>query len=370
MAKLNLILSTCGTSILTNRPISDEISKMITKYANEKNENDIPAEQLKNLKEHIEKRQAAFLDFDLQNAISNSAELAGIIHFYEKDLKAHSADMHWLLSTDTWLGNQTAQIVLAYLRQNGINNVDVLRIPGLQTRDFESFSESLSGLVKWCHEFLNPAKENYNIVFNLSGGFKSETGFLQVLGMFFADETIYIFERSEKLMRIPKLNIKFDDKNTIIESFVSFRRASLDLSVSSGNTNAYWMKLYDQFSLTSWGELVFGQYKKELYAEKVHESISERVVFGPTFLKSCEREWEHFEQINIKIDLLARYQEICPHPNPNSLDYKPLSGSPRIRGNIKSTHELDAWSDGNAKRIYCHVEGDKIILDELADALH
>jgi hypothetical protein len=35
-----------------------------------------------------------------------------------------------------------------------------------------------------------------------------------------------------------------------------------------------------------------------------------------------------------------------------------------------STHEIDAWHDGGAKRIFGHYEGGVFVLDRLDEALH
>ena len=53
--------------------------------------------------------------------------------------------------------------------------------------------------------------------------------------------------------------------------------------------------------------------------------------------------------------------------NVSSLDLKALRGNPRP----PSTHEIDAWSDGDAKRIFGHFEGgNHFVLDKLDSGLH
>jgi hypothetical protein len=37
---------------------------------------------------------------------------------------------------------------------------------------------------------------------------------------------------------------------------------------------------------------------------------------------------------------------------------------------VHSTHECDAWSDGDARRIFAHFDGDILILDALDKGLH
>jgi hypothetical protein len=203
----------------------------------------------------------------------------------------------------------------------------------------------------------------------LCGGFKSETGFLQVMGMFYADETIYIFERSDNLMRIPKLNIAFNDKEEIVNNLTDFRRANMRLNVQARPESIYWYTLEGECFLTPWGELAFDQSKKEIYGEKIWPSISDKVVFGDKFLKSCEKEKKHFKEINEKIDLLSKYRETDYEKNiksVDSLDFKPLQGIEH-KG---CTHEFDAWHDGGAKRGFCRIEDGKIIVELISEGLH
>jgi hypothetical protein len=90
-------------------------------------------------------------------------------------------------------------------------------------------------------------------------------------------------------------------------------------------------------------------------------------VFAETFKKSCENETpEHLEEVNGTIDQLAKMQENDSKHNLPSLNFKVLKGKP-VRG---STHECDAWHDGAAKRIFCRIDGEAIILDRLDNALH
>ena len=48
------------------------------------------------------------------------------------------------------------------------------------------------------------------------------------------------------------------------------------------------------------------------------------------------------------------------------LDFKQIKG----KAMSPSTHEIDAWSDKDAKRIFGHYEGDAFVLDKLNKGLH
>jgi putative CRISPR-associated protein (TIGR02619 family) len=366
---MEYILSTCGTSILTNNT-NEKLKHALTIHANArmaKNVSDVSQEERRLIEAHINERASEFATLSVRDARDASAELNGILAYYEDQPVRGEKDRHCLLTTDTWLGEATAGIVKAWLENNNICAVEVYRHNDLQTADWGTFSSSLSDLVKWCAEYVEPQRSPHcRVVFNLSGGFKSETGFLQLLGMFFADEVIYIFERSGELLRIPRLPVEMCDEQAIHDDLRDFRRASQGLSVIARKSGIYWFESDGQYTLSAWGELVFQKCKNVIYSGKVHESPSSNVIFGSKFLESCD---ERYEDVNRKIDLLARYMEDPQKPNLRTLDFKPLRG----RGNPAvpdATHECDAWHDGTVKRIYCRLENDAVVLLKLGQALH
>jgi putative CRISPR-associated protein (TIGR02619 family) len=360
---MNVILSTCGTSILTNSNPSKEVQAALTRHSNVKKAEDIPMLDKQNIEEHINKILADFLNDTLINAQAKSSELNGVLTYYDNNFVNAKGDLHYLLVTDTWLGQVTAKVIKQWLEKYNIK-VQLYSHNDLQTADWNRFSSSLSDLVIWCHDTIGPLRSAYHIVFNLSGGFKSETGFMQVLGMFYADEMVYIFERSRELMRIPKLPIKMEDEPWVCEDLHDIRRASIGLSVGK-KSGIYWFTIDNESSLTPWGELVFKRHQDEIYKKEILPSITKQVVFNNNFIDSCKNETpEHIREVNKKIDLLALKQESSV--NLRSLDFKQLKGTP-MSG---STHELDTWADGNPKRIFCSVKNCTIFLNKLDNALH
>ena len=111
-----------------------------------------------------------------------------------------------------------------------------------------------------------------------------------------------------------------------------------------------------------------GKSQKNVYSGKILESPTAKIKFGNKFPDSCKNlDKDRIKQINEQIDKLAKFAEAKDKKanNPNSLDLKEIKGQ-----NINhSTHEFDAWSDKDAKRIYCHYEGDTIVLDKLGKHL-
>jgi len=121
----------------------------------------------------------------------------------------------------------------------------------------------------------------------------------------------------------------------------------------------------DQVALSEWGDLVWRELQSTLYGEQLHPSPSDKLVFGKNFASSTEGlDARRLRQINAKVDDLARFLEVGELQR--SLDFKILQGGAR-QG---STHEMDAWTDGSAKRLFGHHEAGHFVLDRLDAALH
>ena len=369
----NLIVSTCGTSFFTNTlsksANSADMREKLIRHANTATQNDMPADVV----EHVQQasKQLA-VTTDLASLVKGSAELAGLAAFYGNTLRAqHGADHHILLSTDTWLGERSAEVIAAVLQHHG-HGTEVRRCRDMRTNDIHAYRTALSEVVKWAYETLPGYKAKaYKVIFNLTGGFKAVQGFMQTLGALHADECVYVFERSNELIRLPRLPIQMQAQPWVRDNLVAFRRMSLSLAVSESevaNVPEILLLLSDgQASMSEWGELVWNELQPSLYAETLHPSPSSRLTWEAGFERSLRQlDPKRMEQINLKIDALARYLET--EQALQSLDFKTIKGGP-IQG---STHEIDAWADGSAMRIFGHHTADKrqFVLDRLDHALH
>ena len=368
------VLSPCGTSLLTNHANDKAERSLIGKYANTKEPGDILPEDLKQLQLIVDRAKQNLATADLETAKKMSAELNGIINLYEGQL-AGKQDYHTLLSTDTWLGETTANLVAEWLNQQGLIT-EVKREKDLQTKNIEQFQDALSEIVSWCQATVPGYRSSgYKVIFNLTGGFKSVQGFLQTLATFYADESIYIFESSTDLLKIPRLPVQMDAEKTVQENLTAFRRLAIDLPVTdiSGIPETLLTKVGDLVDLSPWGKLVWVETKAKIYGQGFWGSPSERIKFGARFeqsLKDHKLDADRLIHINDRLDNLARYLETKDEQqekyNLASLDFKPLRNDPYP----PSTHEIDAWADQDAKRMFGHYEGDIFVLDKLDRALH
>ncbi len=180
---LHLVISTVGTSLLTNQ-IDDEfesgLNEQLQKYANltqdEVNQS-YPelANDIAKLRERAEQVLATGNTLEIREA---SAELNGIYGLYEENLSQGKEDIHWLITTDTEQGRTTAEIVKSFLINQGIANTNIYPEPGsgLSTADTNKFSKGIAQLIPWIQQLTKGYKKQAKICFNLVGGFKAIQG--------------------------------------------------------------------------------------------------------------------------------------------------------------------------------------------------
>lgn len=374
---MNYIFSPCGTSLLTNKAKNEEKS-IVTKNSNVKSKEEIPLDnnQREILENLIRRARSEIEKSNKEQAKKLSAELNGIITLYEKNLNFQAEqEIHYLIATDTYLGSETAKMIKSWLEKNYSKIVQVLNIKRLQTKNYSDFKSAMSELTKRIDDIIKGIERKHNkIIFNLTGGFKSVQGYLQALGMIWnVDEIIYIFEQSSELISIPKLPIKLDSSVFKDEHNIKiFRKIDLGLKISPEQVKKLPQTLIEEagniIDFSNWGKVLWGNAKPEIYSEKIHEPPTSKIEFSKNFIQSTKKYLDRYAEINQKIDDLAIMVETKDKNSTNikSLDMKPLKGDPCP----PATHEIDAWHDQDAKRIYLHYVGDKIQLDKLDNALH
>lgn len=361
------ILNTCGTSIITNS-LDNDFRKIINQYTNENDWQNIPDADKDKIKQHIAKRKQALLDADEQTVCKMSAELNGLLNWQKQHL-ANPQDMYALLATDTIFGQETANIIQAWLNNHG-HQTTMISYTGLKTSSLTNFREALSGLVKTLIDTLTGYKDSgYDICFNLTGGFKSLNGFLQAISTIYADKTFYLFEGSKELLFIPKLPFTLNAEDVVMAHLPAFRRLANNLSISDEQKNAMPDSLLftidDEVTLSEWGELLWQSCYKQLYQKQLFASISKRVIYTAGFEESSKKiSAALLAIVNERIAKLAEYAENdCKHML-QSLDAKPLQ--------MEKYKQQNMWEcdlDGN-HRIFMIKNGYTFTLQKIDKALH
>ncbi len=365
---MTLIVSTCGTSLLTNlaRHEGGDLHTLAIQYANTTDPHTIPEDVRNRLDALLTKAGDVLVNADREEQQRLSAEMNGLF-LLEQEGSFRDPCLHWLVASDTWLGKGTAVCVQRALEKRGAD-VDVKTIQGLRTDSPDDFRNAVSLLARFCAREVKAFRDaKRKVIFNLTGGFKAVQGFMQALGMLYADDIVYVFERTAALLHIPRLPVDIDALQVVREHEQVFRRLAANLLVTPDQVEGMPETLYectdDMIDLSVWGEALWEEARDALMQERLWPPVSKKLRFGPGFEKSvqaaCRQQPDRLRIVNERLLDLARHLE-DPEYNPSSLDFKQLRGT-----HGSWTHECDAWSDRDAKRLYGHFENGVFVLDAL-----
>lgn len=354
-----LLLSTCGTSVLTNQA-SPEIRRWLIDIANKKT---LGEEEAQRLSMHVVERQDSIRNADAVTRCHLSAELNGIDATLRRWPSKHV--QHLLVHTDTATGRAATEIVKdSLLRQD--HKVQLLTTAGLRTDDATSFREALTELTGCIEEWIpTPHKIGWVTIFNLTGGFKSINAYLQALGTLHADRCVFLFEGASALMEIPRLPVKLTDVDEVRKHLTIFRRMAFGYPVTTEIADSIpdTLLLMDDGQVTTsvWGDIVWQRVRKVLLGETLLKPLSPKLDVKPAVLKTFEGlQADKKIQVNDALDMLSAHLD-HGRPFPKSNTFKKLEGNPVP----PATHELYVWSDGAAGRLYGHFEDKRFVIDRL-----
>jgi len=338
----SFILSTCGTSLLTFQA-KPSVRTILNRTANKK-ALELTPEEKQVIDEIVALRKKELKDGDVRSGRKMSAEINGLMGFYEGDPNTGTGNTHYFLRSDTYQGEMAASLLLGWMKHNDLHSQEI-SFSGLSTRDLPNFNSAMSDLVKWCHETLpGYRKSSYQIVFNLVGGFKSLQGLVQNLGMFYADKSIYIFEGSESLLVLPRLPVNLEQgfADTIKNNLSLVRRLSL-MDIPSVQCKAIpsvmLFSIDEKSTLSTWGELLLSQFKEKEYSREAFDPPVEQIEIAQDAKKTLANATPgQIHNFNERMDDLARY--LATGENINRLDFKKLRGDPMP----PCTHEMDISS--------------------------
>lgn len=344
MVERLLLLSTCGTSLLTNGA-SNEERTWVTQVANEM---EVDAARLKPI---VNARREELKAADALTRRKMSAELNGIGAVLDR-YKPKQV-FHLLIHTDTALGKATTDLVQEALGKQ----TSFVSASGLRTNSLASFREALADLTRQLDALVQSYREQgWFVVFNLTGGFKSLNGYLQTLAMISADRCVFLFEGAPELMEIPRLPVRLAEIEELREHSALFRRLAVGYTVrtdeAKGAPDSLLMELDGRVTTSVLGDVAWTRHRSTLFAEKLLAPLSTKVHVAEAVPKAfAGLEAAHKIQVNEALDEFSAYVD-HGRTLPKSRTFKKLQGDP-VPG---STHELYAWSDGAAGRLFGHYD--------------
>jgi putative CRISPR-associated protein (TIGR02619 family) len=355
-----LLLSTCGTSLFTNGAPED-VRVWLSRVSNRAT---LEAEDEARLTTLVRERRRLLHESDDTTQRRYSAELNGIGAVLER---CRPSDVHHLLvPSDTAVGRAAASAVAETITARG-QKVDQLVAGGLRVDDPASFREAVADLTMQLEGQLPGwQKQGWTVWFNLAGGFKSVNAYLQALGMLYADCCVFLFESSPTLIEIPRLPVRLADLEEVRRHLGVFRRLLAGYPVpeadGAGISASLLLPLDGELGLSVWGDVVWARSRGAVLAECLLEPLSSKLMLRPALHKEFgDLEAERKVQVNERLDKFSAHLD-TGRPLLQSATFKKLKGDPKP----PSTHELYAWSDGDARRFLGHYEGDRFVIDTLA----
>ncbi|MCB9865012.1 MAG: hypothetical protein H6816_00010 [Phycisphaerales bacterium] len=359
-----LVVSTVGTSTLTGG-IDNAGRSLLTKHANA---TEVPADVAAAV---VAQKEAAVGRLgDLTGARRQSAEINGLAAVLDGREAGWVA--HLLVHTDTYQGRIACGLVEdAIGALFSAESVSPITEAGLRTDEAVGFRWAVTDLVAKLTDAVEGYRaRGYEIVFNLTGGFKSLNGFLQALGTLYADRCVYLFEGSQALMTIPRLPVVLDPAAALRPHRDVFRRLGMGVAVDAGALAAVpetlVQRIDDEAAPSVWGTALWEAARPDLLGAELLPPLTERIRFGHGFVKDVAglKEAGRVAQVNRQLDALAAQLEGA-RAQLKSETFKKLKGDPAP----PCTHELYLWSDRDAARALGYFDGGVFVVDRLVPHL-
>ncbi|GGA44774.1 hypothetical protein CYANOKiyG1_63590 [Okeania sp. KiyG1] len=299
-----------------------------------------------------------------------SAELNGIYELYDRNLEAGKEDIHWLIATDTVQGRKTAEIVKDFLIEKGITNTQIFPESGskFSTKNTDVFSQGIARIIPWIKERTNKHKFRYQsqakIVFNLVGGFKAVQGYMNTIGMFYADEIIYIFEGSDKLIKIPRIpiDLKLDEVELYKVPLVMMAHGEVSTSWEEAQkVPKDWVFVVDEeMTLSIWGQLIYQKYEEELLSQIQNKPLKfPKIEYKQSFLDDYKGKPKD-EKIILQ-ENLARLACLL-NVNKDGISAVEQDDIFQLRSYVDKHKDLDHFDLSNDRCVSCLVSGNTLQL--------
>jgi putative CRISPR-associated protein (TIGR02619 family) len=361
MVAKRCVLSSVGTSLLTNR--ADRAQQAILRDAA-----NLTRAQLDEVQRTLIDELALAAGQYLARATvaerrRAGAELNGLYGLLGERPGSGRLDMHFLLATDTAQGRAAAEVIAGLLRADGLA-CDVVVPPGLSTRSQAAFADGIRAVIRWCEETLPDYKAaGYQVIFNLVGSFKSLQGYLNTIGMFYADEIIYIFESpAAELIRIPRLPIRVD-LQLLAEQRELFALLADALIVPAERLAGWPEALWEpdgqgSATLSAWGLLLWNQQKHELLSRNLLQLPG--LVPTATFRREFDGHADAQERVKLQ-ETLATVSHLLQE---NQLDTAALKRHPGLQyDNYAGRHaNIGHFRVTRGLRVSCETSADGLVL--------
>ncbi len=219
-------------------------------------------------------------------------------------------------------------------------------------------------LIKWCEENIFGYRNcGYRIIFNLAAAFRSLQGYLNIMGMFYADEMVYIFETGSRLLRIPRLPLQVDI------GALRDHRAKLAMTAQGhvftfaqvANIPDGLLEIDERSAMLSdWVGLVWNRVRQELLEKNLLEFP--RLYYTDKFRKDFEGA-DAKEQVELQ-EVLAKVAGILEDNNGDTSALKRDGGlqcEVYTNKRTKDGRPIAHFRVSDSRRVTCTAEDDKLL---------
>lgn len=352
------VISTVGTSVLTNQIDPDDDNDWYARLQQTANYTDNEIQHYPDIKEIIlelkERAEQELSSNDTEKIRKATAELNGIYGLYNEQIEQGIPDTHLLVTTDTAQGRVAAEVVESFLKSKRLTKISTHAQSGLSTASSDIFVEGMAKLFPSMQETIKKWKKSkYTICFNLVGGFKALQGYFNTIGMFYADEIIYVFEGSNQLIKIPKLPVKVDVSE--IKPY-EVQLAMMDVGeISTSWEEAQkvpkeWVFVIEpKMILSAWGELLWDQCKEELLSKEKPLQFP-KLEYHQSFLDDYEAKPAH-EKIILQENLARAACVLKNHKD--GISAMKQDGIFRLRRYVGKHKDIDHFDLPKDRRVSC-----------------
>lgn len=379
MPKPKLVISTVGTSLLTNEIDRDidpnnwlSLLEETANYThdeirrNHENVVDIIEELSERAEAKLSNKKKLPNEKNIEQVREISAELNGIYGLYEGKLENGKLDTHWLITTDTAQGQETAKLIQKFLNRK-VNFVQIYTPDKLSTFNTQNFTQGIDDLLDWIDKKVKE-HQNDEIYFNLVGGFKAFQGCMNTIGMFYADKIIYLFEgKGSRLITIPRLPITVDKsklKDHVTTLALLDAGAGLSGLQISQLPEALVAEVERKFTISNWGQLIWNQCKDEFLSQDL--TNFPRIHYGDSFRKDYKDISSPDEKVKLQ-ETLAKVSHLLITSNG---DISILKRDGGLQYDRYTNTQIDHFRVTQALRVSCVTSEDGLILRHYGQNLH
>lgn len=362
MTPRKLVVSTIGTSLLSShltQEMRNTHPKLLIELANAKMLSDDANMLIEQIAQRVE---STLRNGDTATIRRKSAELNGVYALYENQIGHGTKDVHILIATDTALGQRCAKLVESHLRDHHITTI-IYTPTQLTTANTEDFEAGSKDLIHWCSENIPGYRtQGYTVVFNLVAAFKALQGYLNIIGMFYADQILYLFESENSTpILIPRLPIRVDADAlkpfAVPLALMAEGKADLPVADVADLSRAIFDTLADRAFISDWGSLVWNQVRDIFFGEEL--LAFPRLRYSGSF----QRDFRAIRETKQKVELqsiLARVSALLEQFNGNRTQLRNNGG---LQYETYNSHPaIDHFRVSLALRVNCRAEDSGLTL--------